>query len=153
MFSFLNSSNNDNSELVIPKSSLGYNNNNQYNNFPSKMADGRSVLSTWENETQINHKLIKENNIQSNWEYRKYLTKNSNTIMQYNFVESCNDSGYMIPRKKTEKELEPKKLISPYTFDSLNDRTKPFENSDLKELYLTREQLDARKMNPIFDKQ
>jgi hypothetical protein len=153
MFSFLDQPKNNNyPELILPRSTLGYKTNNQYKDFPPKMADGRSIQSTWNSETQINDKLIKENNIMTNWEYRKYLTQNSKTIMQYNFVESCNDTGYIIPPKTIEKESKKEKLITPFTFDNLNDRSKPFENSDLKELYLTKEQLNARKMNPIFEK-
>ena len=153
MFSFLNTSNQNNQELILPRSSLGYKSNNQYKSFPPKMSDGRSILSTWDNETQINHKLIQENNIKTNWEYRKYLMQNSKTVMEYNFIESCNDTGYIIQPKNTGKDIKKNELITPYTFDSLNDRTKPFENSDLKELYLTREQLNSRKLNPTFEKQ
>jgi hypothetical protein len=67
--------------------------------------------------------------------------------MQYNFVEVCNDTGFSFPLNQVNKK---EKLITPYTFDSLNDRKPPFENSDLKELYLTKEQLNSRKMNPTF---
>jgi hypothetical protein len=148
MFSFLNNdSDRKYPELTIPRSSLGYQTNNKYHDFPPIMSDGRSIISSWQNETQINHKLIKENNIKSNWEYRKYLTNNAKTIMQYNFVEVCNDTGFSFPLNQVNKK---EKLITPYTFDSLNDRKPPFENSDLKELYLTKEQLNSRKMNPTF---
>jgi uncharacterized protein YwqG len=148
MFSFSNESS---SSLVIPKSSLGYKTNNKYKQFPPMMKDGRSVISSWQNETQINHELIKDNNITSNWQYRQYLTKHADTIMEYNYRESANDTGYILPTKQKEKEKK-NELIIPYTFDSLNDKTKPFESSDLKNLYLTREQLNAKKIAPIIYK-
>ena len=82
MFSTINS---NSTSLIIPKSSLGYHTNNKYPNFPPNMTDGRSIFSTWQNDTQINEQLIKKNNITSNWEYRQFLTKNATTIMEYNY--------------------------------------------------------------------
>ena len=145
MFSTLEST-----SLILPKSSLGYNTNNQYSKFPPIMADGRSIFSTWQSESQINDQLIKNNNIMTNWEYRKFLTKNATTIMEYNFRESANDTGYMFPTKEAQQISTMK---SSYTFDSLNDRSNPFQQSDLKEIYLTREQLNAKKVAPTLLKE
>lgn len=139
----------ESSSLVLPRSSLGYATNNKYPKFPPKMTDGRSLLSTWQNETQMNDQLIKNNNITTNWQYRQFLTKNATTIMEYNFRESANDTGYVFPIKK-EQELNT--MIAPTTFDSLNDRSKAFQKSDLKEIYLTREQLNAKKTSPVIKK-
>lgn len=151
MFSYLSESKKSSlPTLTIPRSKLGYTTNNKYDEFPPLMNDGRSLVSSWQNETQINHKLIQENNITSNWKYRQYLTQNATTIMEYNLIESANDTGYMIPQKEKQQKGKKTDLITPYTFDSLNDRTKPFENSDLKELYLTREQLLAKKVAPVI---
>lgn len=147
MFSTINS---NSTSLIIPKSSLGYHTNNKYPNFPPNMTDGRSIFSTWQNDTQINEQLIKKNNITSNWEYRQFLTKNATTIMEYNYRESANDTGYIIPTGQEEKNNT---MIIPSTFDSLNDRSKSFQKSDLKEIYLTREQLNAKKISPYIQKE
>lgn len=141
------------STLTIPKSSLGYGTNNRHRQFPPLMSDGRSVVSSAQSAEIMNNKLIKENNITSNWEYRQYMIKNGNTIMEYNYKESSNDTGYIIPPiKKTINNPQNTKLILPYTFDSLNDNSKPFEMSDLKQLYLSKEQLNSKKVVPTLFK-
>jgi hypothetical protein len=130
----------------IPKSSLGYKTNNVYPQFPPLMADGRSVISSWNTESVLNDKLCKENNIQTNWEYRKYLTKNAVEIMHQNFMETANDTGNMFMSK------EPDTPNIPFSYNSLNEQTKPvgYETSDLKEIYLTKEQLYSRKVAPTI---
>lgn len=122
---------------------VGYEINNKYNNFPPLMNDSRSLISTWGSESKINEKIIKENDIQNNWKYRKYLTKNAKIVMQHEFYQVADNVGYRVDEHN-------KSTFSSIKFDSLNDRTKPFQNSDLKELYLTREQLNAKKIAPVF---
>lgn len=134
--------------ISIPKSSLGYGTNNKYKEFPPLMSDGRSIVSNSQSIELLNKKLINENGITTNWKYRQYMIKNANTIMEYNFRESSNDTGYIIPLNQKKNE----QLILPYTFDSLNDSTKPHQMTDLKNLYLSREQLNARKVIPVLSK-
>lgn len=135
--------------VIIPRSSLGYETNNRHKQFPPLMSDGRSIVSNSQNVAILNQKLITENDITTNWKYRQYMTKNANTIMEYNFRESSNDTGYIIPPVKKTKSTQ---LIVPSTFDSLNDSSKPYQTSDLKELYLTREQKNAKKVIPVLFK-
>lgn len=152
MFSF------DNSEKInsaypviketIPKSSLGYNTNNKYPEFPPLMMDGRSITASYQPESILNETLIHDNNIKSNWEYRKFLMNNSQQLMEYNFRESCNDSGYY----KRYDDILNKSGSVPYTFTSSTDNSKPFgySSSDLKDLYLSREQLNSSKISPVI---
>ena len=135
--------------ISIPRSSLGYGANNKYRDFPPLMSDGRSIVSKSQNIAILNKKFITDNGITSNWKYRQYMIKNANTIMEYNYRESSNDTGYMIPNSVTNNSNKDK-LILPYTFDSLND--KPHQMSDLKESYLSREQLNAKKVVPVLFK-
>lgn len=134
--------------LNIPRSSLGYGTNNRHKEFPSLMSDGRSIVSNAQNVAILNQKLLTENGITNNWKYRQYMIKNANTIMEYNYRESSNDTGYIVPPVK--KSLLTSELVLPYTFDSLHDNTKPYESSDLKELYLTRERLNSKKNEPVL---
>jgi hypothetical protein len=140
---------------TIPRSSLGYGTNNKYPEFPPLMQDGRSIVSSWQPEAIINEDLIQSNNIKSNWQYRKYLTNNAKDIMQYNFRESCNDVGYY-KRPIDLPNMQSNKVSNlggtPYSFSSVLDNSKPFgyHTSDLKEVYLSREQLDARKISPVI---
>jgi hypothetical protein len=86
--------------------------------------------------------------MKSNWEYRKYLTENAKTMIEKNQAESLNDIGY-IARYSTAPEQS---NTVPYYYKSYLDNTQPFgyQSSDLKQLYLTAEQLNARKMAPVI---
>ena len=103
-------------------------NNNKYLGFPPLMSDGRSVTASYQPEAVLNNELIKTNNIQSNWQYRKFLTENSKQIMEYNFREASNDAGYFkrysgVPINNLEKMYQ---TNTPYLFDSVMDDNKPF---------------------------
>uniref|UniRef100_A0A6C0D4F0 Uncharacterized protein n=1 Tax=viral metagenome TaxID=1070528 RepID=A0A6C0D4F0_9ZZZZ len=140
---------------TVPQSSLGYHANNKYDGFPPLMNDGRSITATWQPESTINADLIRSNDIQSNWQYRRYLTKNATEIMQYNFRESSNDIGYYkrpLDVLDIQSNLVSDMNHTPYTYNSILDSTKPigYSTSDLKDTYLTREQLSARKISPVI---
>ena len=126
----------------------GYDSNNVYQGAPPLMQDGRSIISSWNTESEIN-KVLKENNgIQNNWEYRKFLTRNGLNIMDLNRKETANDTGNMYKRFPNSVSYEPRQpqSHSPYLYKSGTDKSTPsgFTTSDLKEKYLTREQLNAR---------
>ena len=57
--------------------------NNIHFNFPPIMADGRNFAS-WQPDAVINQRIQKQEQIKSNWQYRQYLQKNGNQIMNYN---------------------------------------------------------------------
>lgn len=134
---------------------LGYTSNNKYDGFPPLMNDGRSVSASWQPEAVTNADLLQSNNIKSNWQYRKYLTENANQLMEYNFKESANDIGYSkrpIDLTSIQSNIVTNMNAQPYRYESVLDSTKPIGNdmSDLKEIYLTREQLNARKISPVI---
>jgi hypothetical protein len=132
---------------TIPKSSLGYNTNNQYPAFPPLMSDSRSLIASWQPETVINNNLIVESGIKSNWAYRKYLTNNAVDIMKYNMTEACNDVGYY--KRHTEAPVENTPTTTGYMYKSYMDNTpSSVGTSDLKQLYISREQLNSRKISP-----
>lgn len=127
-----------------PKSSLGYKSNNKYPIFPPLMADGRSVISSWDTESVLNSQIRKNNDIHTNWDYRQYLTKNANKLMEYNFNETANDTGHIfLPESKNNSN-------SPLLYGSIYEKSASTDmnNSDLKNIYLTREQLYSRKCAP-----
>jgi hypothetical protein len=152
MFSFLSKpetlkSAYPNIQETIPKSTLGYGTNPVYPGFPPIMMDGRAIVASDQPEAVLNNTLIKELGIQSNWQYRNYLTKNAEDIMRYNYRESSNDVGYFKRYTDTPKEYN-----VPFVYPSFISTTKPngYINSDLKEIYLSREQLNSRKVAPII---
>jgi hypothetical protein len=129
-----------------PKSSLGYKTNNIYPSFPPLMKDGRSVISSWDTETSLNRFIKEKNDIRTNWEYRRFLTKNAVNIMETNFNETANDTGSAI------KQDEQRSSNAPFLYGSIHEKAQPtgFESSDLKEIYLSREQLYSRKCVPTI---
>jgi hypothetical protein len=140
---------------TIPRSSLGYASNNKYPEFPPLMSDGRAVFGSWQPESTENANLIESNGIKTNWQYRQYLTKNSKDILEYNFRESCNDAGYF--RRPIDIPSIQSNAVSgmnntPFSFNTIMDNRKPpgYEDSDLKQLYLSREQLNARTIAPTI---
>ena len=148
---------------TLPASYLGYGTNNRYPAFPPKMQDGRSVISSWVPESVMDHEYWKEHDFQHttplnpNWMYRRYLKKNAYEIMAKNFQETANDTGAQIPR---ENQMTPemteqtkKEAHAPFLYAALNDSRTPqgYESSDLKSLYLSREQLQSRKSAPTFN--
>jgi hypothetical protein len=143
---------------TIPQTSLGYATNNKYPEFPPLMSDGRSITASWQPEASINADLLQSNNIKSNWQYRRYLTEQSKEIIEYNFREASSDVGYYkrpIDLPNIQSNIYHKELYtSPYSYETVLDKKKPFgyQTSDLKELYLSREQLNARKIAPVITK-
>jgi hypothetical protein len=66
----------------------------------------------------VTNKIIKENDIKSNWMYRKYLTKNLYLFKKQNFKEALNDTGYNF---NNELKTANNGLLTPYTFNDYDD--------------------------------
>lgn len=140
---------------TIPLSERGYHTNNKYDNIPPLMNDGRSITNTNQPQTTLNAKLIQDNNITSNWQYREYLTKNAGSIMRDNYFNSANDVGYhsrSIDLPSIQSNIIGQKYKTPHMFSSVIDSETPlgFTSGDLKDNYLSREQLYARKVSPVI---
>jgi hypothetical protein len=140
---------------TVPLSDLGYHSNNKYDNFPPLMSDGRSITNTWQPESTINADLLKSTGIQSNWQYRNFLIHHAKDIMEYNFRESANDVGYY-KRPIDVADIQSNQAFgmnsAPHLYNSVTDNSRPkgFVASDLKDIYLSREQLDSRKISPVI---
>ena len=128
-------------------STTGYQCNNQYSHFPAKMNDGRSVVASWQPGAVVNEILVQQNGIQSNWQYRKYLMNNSQTIRENLFQDALNDVGYSVRNENPDMNVI---YQTPKLYGSINEPVSHrfAEASDLKEMYLNREQLDARRVVP-----
>lgn len=122
--------------------------NNVYFDLPPMMTDGR-IYEQHKTESQIMHeKMIQDNSIKTNADYRKYLASNSDSIIAYNQVESYHQTGF----KPTIFQNEPSSN-TPYLFTSKTDPSKPvgYNDSDLKQKYLSREQLQSQLTSPVID--
>ena len=124
--------------LQNKKSTLGYDTNTLYPGFPPKMSDGRALVASYQPEAVLNYDLVKSVGLDSNWTYRKYLTYNADQIMKYNRNEAYNDVGYY------------KRFEETPVFSEKRDRVPNYAN-DLKQLYISREELDSRKVSPSIN--
>ena len=123
--------------------------NNIYFNFPPIMADAR-VCSGYQPEAVVNDRIQKQQGIKSNWAYRQYLQQNGIEIMNFNNTEACHDLGLSthVPTNQTPSGNVP------YKFRGTFDTSTPgfgYRNSDLKNPYLTTEQLNARLVAPSIN--
>ncbi len=130
-------------EEPIYKSTLGYATNNVYQQYPPRMTDSRSLIASYQPESILNNNLIKENNIQSNWQYRKFLTENSQMIARENFKEACNDCGFFQRFTPGERGYHSETHSTPIQYK--DNATILNEKSDLKQLYLSREDLQSKR--------
>jgi hypothetical protein len=120
--------------------------NNIHFNYPPIMADGRNY-SSWQPEAAVNKNIQHKEGIKSNWQYRQYMQNNGLQIMKYNSQEACNNLGLPCHQQtdNTPSSNVPHKYKS--TFDT-NNPGYGYCNSDLKNPYLSREQLNARMISP-----
>jgi len=120
--------------------------NNTHFNFPPIMSDGRNY-ATWQPEAVINKRIQKQENIHSNWAYRQYMQNNGIKIMSYNTAEACHDLGL---NTHIYTGRQPSSNV-PYMYKSSFDNSKPgygYCNSDLKNPYLSSQQLNAKMISP-----
>jgi hypothetical protein len=120
--------------------------NNINFDFPPLMSDGRNY-STWQPDAVINKRIQEKEGIKTNWQYRQYLQQNGLKIMSYNNQEACYALG-LDPHVHSGKT--PSDNV-PYKFKGTFDTQTPgfgYCNSDLKNHYLSREQLNARLVSP-----
>lgn len=120
--------------------------NNIHFDFPPIMSDGRN-FAKWQPGAVINQKIRQENNIKSNWQYRQFLTENADAIIKANQVEACDNCCYC-PAMKVGEPIS----NSPFLYKSCFEKSQPFgyEDSNLKNLYLTSHQLQCRMVAPIL---
>jgi len=118
--------------------------NNIHFKFPALMSDGR-LNSDWQPGAQKNDEIRKEANITSNWQYRRYLINNADSIIKDNQLEACNQCG-CCPYYENNVKLS----NTPYLYNSCLSRDQPYgyEDSDLKNIYLSRNELQCRLTTP-----
>ncbi len=138
----------------FPASARGYSTNNVYSGFPPIMSDGRALIGAWQPESLENDALIRDSGIKSNWDYRQYLQKNAETVVRRNFVESANDFGFY-ERGTYESAIGTGSFApsvahastAPAIYGSVSEpeHSYGYSQSDLKQAYLSREELAAKK--------
>jgi len=131
--------------------------NNIHFNFPPIMADGRNFAS-WQPGAVVNEKIRQESGIKSNWQYRKYLMENADQIIKYNQLGACDESSGGVVNYGGEEKL----IGTPILYNSQAQAGQAqagqaqvgqafgYENSDLKNSYLSRQQLQERMVTPVI---
>ena len=121
--------------------------NNIHFDFPPIMADGRN-FANWQPGAVINEKIRENAGITSNWQYRKYLVENTDKIIKNNQVAAC-DECCSIPAMN---QMGQHQQNTPHLYQSCSDNSQPFgyENSDLKNLYISGYQLQSRMVTPVI---
>lgn len=122
--------------------------NNIHHDFPPMMSDGRNY-TIWSPACVHNQQFIQASGIQSNFEYRQYLMKHADLVMADNRKSACNECGRCIQGYGNKNGMQnPAK----YLFQGVSDTNQPYgyENSDLKNMYLSRETLQSRLYAPTL---
>jgi len=119
--------------------------NNIHDDFPALMSSG-NLYTDYKSACKINNEIKEKNGVKSNYQYRQWLIKNAESVMKSNSVaasaQCCGHMDHFTPRPDSQK----------YLYKSCSDNTKPFgyESSDLKNLYLSRQELQGRLSAPIM---
>jgi len=110
--------------------------NNAYSSYPGILNDGR-LFTDYSQSSLKNEKMKKQYGIKNNETYREFLVKHAETIMQRNF----NESTLLNDTLKFPDSISG----TPYKFAGIHDDSKPigYSNSDMKDVYLSREKLNA----------
>lgn len=136
--------------------------NNIHFGFPPLMNDGRN-FSSWQPGGALNENIRKNENITSNWQYRRYLMNNADKIIMANQVEACNQCCSCPAKFDTAPSNSPNATVNhnsrdttrkttPFLFQSCTDSDEPhgYETSDLKNLYLSKQSLESRMVTPVL---
>ena len=115
--------------------------------FPPIMSDGRNYAS-WQPGSVLSNEIKKNNNITKNWEYRKYMVDHADSIIKHNQISACNESSVCIHNldNKVSNSLVYNKNVSKSVQYGYN-------NSDLKNLYISRQDLQSRMVTPVLSQE
>ena len=114
------------------------------------MEDGR-LFTNYLTNANLESKISQNNNLKSNEEYRKFLMNNASKIMELNKLEQHNqtykyspnnDPNHLFMKLKKENNI-------PHLYDSINDvqHVYGYETNQVKESYLSRQQLNSKSFN------
>jgi hypothetical protein len=111
------------------------------------MSDGRNY-ATWQPGAVINKNIRESQGITTNWQYRKYLTENADKIIKTNQLDACDQCSSCPTRNGNDINIG----NTPFLYESCSDTAQPYgyENSDLKNMYLSEYQLQCRMSTPVL---
>lgn len=114
------------------------------------MEDGR-LFTNYLTNSNLENKIIQNNNLKSNEDYRKFLMNNASRIMEINKLEHQNQTYKYTPNNDPNHLFMKLKRNNniPHLYDSINDvqHVYGYETSQAKESYLSRQQLNSKSFN------
>jgi len=121
--------------------------NNIHSTSPSLMSDSR-IYTDYLTTCRVNNDLRSKNDIKTNYQYRQFLINNGLNIMGKNFnsAKECSTKSCHNPNTHYNDK---------YLFKTCEDDVQPYgyETSDLKNLYLSRKQLQSQLSGPILSQE
>jgi hypothetical protein len=124
--------------------------NNIHFDFPPIMEDGRN-FAQWQPGAIINEKIRINSGIKTNNDYRQYLINNADQIILSNQREACQSCCSCTPKYGGNRN-DVGNNSTPYLYKSCGDSNQPFgyENTDLKQYYLSSFDLNSRMVAPLI---
>lgn len=121
--------------------------NNIHFNFPPLMNDGRNYGS-FQPGVALDKEIKKTQNILTNSDYRAYLQKNADEIIKNNQLNACDECSSCPYINDSNMNFN-----KPYIFNSILSKDQPYgyESSDLKNIFLSRQEMDAKLYAPTFN--
>lgn len=118
--------------------------NNIHFDRPAMMSDGKNY-TLYNPACDLNKKIQEKNSLKNSFEYRQFLITNGISIMNKNNKIVCEGNSECVTAPKTNIST------NKYLFSKISDNSKPYgyENSDLKNLYLSRQELNSKYVAPI----
>ena len=119
--------------------------NNIHHNEMALMSDGKQ-FTMYNPACDLNKKLQAQNGMKNNYEYRQFLINNGISLMGKNNISSCNSGSECVMNG-----ISKNKSYGKYLYKSARDMTKTYGNqsSDLKNMYLDRQELSSTFVTPI----
>ena len=123
--------------------------NNIHFDYPALMSDGRHA-SDWNPACEINKQFIQQNGIQTNYQYRQFMIRNGDKVKKSNMKSACDNCGVC-----NYGPIFKPNNTGRYLFKSCSDTSRPYgyECSDLKNIYLSRQDLESRMIAPLMSQQ
>jgi len=118
--------------------------NNIHFDYPANMTDGRT-FTAWGSSYAMNETFKKTENISSNRVYKEYLIRNTDNIMKYNKSHAFNYNCGVPVNQSTYHG-------TPYVFKNSHDKSRPYGYADstLKNMYLSRQELQSKMISPFL---
>ena len=119
--------------------------NNIHFKFPALMSDGRTT--NWNPSCERNEVMLAESGVKTNADYRRYLQQNANSIMYKNWREVVDAYPYTVKRTPITSSS------SQQFVHRSNDVPYGYVDSDLRNEYLSREELNNKVKLPLMSQQ